>query len=145
MRLVVAGCSQRKLASSVPVPALDLYQGGCIPALRARVGGDPRLRGCIRILSARHGLVRADQPLMPYDQPLDLPRAVELRTAVVQTLPTESSEVGWPEEILAVLEPLYMVCLGGLLALRRRPVVRWVPDPSGGWAEASAVLDEWGW
>jgi hypothetical protein len=141
MKLVIAGCSSRKQATSVPIPALDLYQGGCIPALRARVGADPELRQRVRILSARHGLVQADQLLAPYDQVLDLERALELRLAVTQTV----LDGGRPDEVLAVLEPLYMVCLAGLLALPGRPAIRWVADPTGAWSEAAAVLDEWRW
>lgn len=50
-RLVIVTCSARKADTTAPVPALDLYRGGCIPVLRARIGGNPRLRARIRILS----------------------------------------------------------------------------------------------
>jgi uncharacterized protein DUF6884 len=145
VNLVVAGCSRRKLATEVPVPALDLYQGGCVPALRERLGGDPQLRQRVRILSARHGLVPADQALLPYDRPLDIARALELQPSVTETLRRGFALDGWSVEILAVLEPLYMVCMAGILALPGRPALRWVADPPRGWAEADSVLDEWGW
>lgn len=144
MNLVVVGCSRRKLATAEPVPALELYQGGCFSALRARVG-PVYARERVRILSARHGLVRADEPLLPYDQPLNMARALGLQPAITESLCREWARDGWPEEVLAILEPLYMVCLAGILALPGRPLVRWVTDLSEGWAKAVAVLDGWGW
>lgn len=69
-RLVIAGCSRRKKPAAVPVPALELYQGGSIPWLRARLGEHPGLRQRVRILSAEHGLLTADSPVLPYDRPL---------------------------------------------------------------------------
>ncbi len=73
--MVIAGCSRRKLQTAVPVPALDLYQGGCIPALRARARETGWLRSRTWILSAEHGLVHANTPLLPYDRRMDGQRA----------------------------------------------------------------------
>ncbi len=158
--LVIAGCSRRKLDTAIPVPALELYQGGCIPTLRARLGPRPRFRQRVRILSARHGLVSADRALLPYDEPLTLERAIALQPAVLAELTSQlglagsstSTEGGSPIELLALLEPLYLVPLAGLLALPgpSRPRIRWVPDPggageAGGWPAAAAILDAWGW
>jgi hypothetical protein len=140
VNLVIAGCSRRKVATAEPVPALELYQGGCIPWLRARVGASRQLRARVRILSALHGLVPADRPLLPYDRRMDLARASALSPAVADAVHAD-----FPDEVLAVVEPLYMVCLADLLGMPGRPFIRWVPDPLGGWSEAAAVLDEWGW
>jgi hypothetical protein len=43
------------------VAALDLYVGPRVIALRERLGGLPAYRRRVRILSAKHGPVYADQ------------------------------------------------------------------------------------
>ncbi|MGH3737675.1 MAG: DUF6884 domain-containing protein [Micromonosporaceae bacterium] len=144
-RLVIVGCSARKSTVPVPLPALELYEGGCVPRLRARVGAVPRLRARVRILSAEHGLVTADAPLRAYDRRLDPRRAAALRPTVGDALRRDIAVDGAPVEVLVVAEPLYLVLLADLLAMPRRPRVHWIPDPTHGWPEAAAVLDEWGW
>ncbi len=124
---------------------MELYQGGCVSTLRARLGGQLRLRARVRFLSAEHGLVTADTPLHPYDRALDLARAVELRPVVMAALNREMTTHGVPREVLVVAEPLYLVLLADLLALPARPLVHWIPDHAHGWPQASAVLDGWGW
>ncbi len=144
-RMVIIGCSARKAATPGPLPALELYEGGCVPPLRTRLGSDPRLRARVRFLSAEHGLVTADTPLHTYDRPLDPDRAVLLRPAVMSALRREMAADGVPHEVLVVAEPLYLVLLADLLALPARPRVHWIPDHAHGWAQARAVLDQWGW
>ncbi len=141
-RLVIAGCSRRKLASTVPVPALELYEGGSIPWLRARLGGHPEFRQRVRILSAEHGLLDADSLLLPYDRPLDSGRARQLTAVVTGALARDWAASGALCEVLAIAEPLYLVPLAGLLATPAR--VHWVPDPYDT-AQAGRVLDQWGW
>jgi len=143
-RMVILGCTARKSAIPGPLPALELYDGGCVPSLRARLGGDSRLRDRVRFLSAEHGLVTADTPLHSYDRPLDLDRAVALRPAVMSALHREMVVNGVPHEVLVVAEPLYLVLLADLLALPARPRVHWIPDAHG-WPQAQAVLDQWRW
>ncbi|MGH8901677.1 MAG: DUF6884 domain-containing protein [Egibacteraceae bacterium] len=145
MNLVIAGCTNRKLVTTQPVPAFELYQGSCIAQLRARLGPHRSSRDRVRFLSARHGLVRADTPLLAYDQQLTAERAQQLRPEVTATLEREFATDGAPEEILLLLEPLYLVPLADLLAYPSRPQLRWIPDPGDGWAQATAVLDTWGW
>jgi hypothetical protein len=141
-RLVIAGCSRRKRASNVPVAALELYEGGSIPWLRARLGGHPRFRRRVRILSAEHGLLEADSPVLPYDRALDAGRARELAATVTGALARDWTDSGPPGEILVIAEPLYLVPLAGLLATPAR--IRWVPDPYDT-AQAGRILDQWGW
>lgn len=144
-RMVIVGCTARKTSARGPVPALELYNGGCVPTLRARLGADPRLRARVRFLSAEHGLVSADTPLHPYDRPLDPDRVAELRPEVMAALDREMSTDGIPAEVLVVAEPLYLVLLADLLALPARPRLHWISDPAHGWSQARAVLDDWGW
>lgn len=144
-RLVIVGCCARKTSTAQPVPALELYDGGCVPPLRARLGHNPRLRARIRFLSAQHGLVTADTPLHAYDRPLDPARAAQLRPHVWAALHTDLGATGWPNQILVIAEPLYLVLLADLLAAPQRPRLHWIPDHAHGWLQAAAVLDDWTW
>jgi hypothetical protein len=141
--MVIAGCSHRKLQTAVTVPALDLYQGGCIPALRARAQEIGWLRSRTWILSAEHGLLHADAPLLPYDQRMDDQRAARLRPLVGQRLREEFRHRGVPREVLVVAEPLYQLALADLASLAGANRVRWVEDPGGEWEKAGAVIDTW--
>lgn len=140
--LVIVGCSRRKADTQLPVPTLDLYQGGSIPWLRARTGCDTRLRARIQILSAAHGLVPADRPLLAYDRPMDLERAAELAPEITATLTRDWASTGRPQEILVIAEPLYLVPLAAILATPAR--VHWIADLRDT-AAAGVILDQWGW
>ena len=140
--LIIVGCSAEKTPTERPLPALELYDGGCVPALRARLGDVPPLRRRVRFLSALHGLITADTPLEPYDLPLDAARAEQLRPRVTKRLYSELA-AGVPANVLVIAEPLYLVLLADLLALPQRPRVHWVPDHAHGWPQAAAILDSW--
>lgn len=142
--VLLAGCSRRKAAASCPLPALELYTGGIAPQLRARFGRHPQLRQRIFFLSARHGLVAADNRLSPYDEPLTPAQADALRPVVHRTLRWQLAELGTRPQLLVVAEPLYLVLLADLLSGPDRPPVRWIPDPRG-WEQTATVLTEWNW
>lgn len=138
--LVIIGCSRRKTPSLKPVPALDLYQGACFPQLRARL--TPELRHRVRILSAKHGLVTADQRLYPYDQRLTLERACHLRRREADNI-TEALDGA--DEVLVVAEQRYLhVVLRPIRTHPGAPRLRWVADPAA-WGDVAAVLDSWSW
>ncbi|WP_443068995.1 DUF6884 domain-containing protein [Streptomyces sp. NBC_01361] len=65
--VVVVACSAAKLATTVPVPAADLYVGPfhqmCRRAAHALAGN----AGTVLVLSAAHGVVTLDEPLAPYE------------------------------------------------------------------------------
>lgn len=143
--LVIVGCSAEKTATREALAALDLYDGGCVPALRERLGHRRELRDRVRFLSAEHGLITADTPLHSYDRPLDPPRASELRPRVWQRLQIELTGNAAPGSVLIIAEPLYLVLLADLLAVRERPVLHWIPDHAHGWPQAAAILDRWKW
>jgi len=145
LHLVLVGCSAEKTATQQPLAALELYDGGCVPPLRARLGHQPRLRARVRFLSAQHGLVTADTPLHSYDRPLDPARAAKLRPRVWARLRAELMETSMPTDILVLAEPLYLVLIADLLAAPERPRVHWIPDHAHGWPHAAAVLDRWKW
>jgi hypothetical protein len=145
-RLVVVGCSRRKTDTVTPVPALELYQGGCVPHLRARVGGRAELRARVRILSAEHGLVDADTPLLPYDRMLTAQRAVQLRAEVGARLLADFAAHGVPHEVLLVAEPLYLqLAIGPFVGLSRRPALILFTSPVPDWDRAAQVMNGWGW
>src|SRR5256885_11615205 len=105
MPLVVGGCARRKRQVRTPIPAMELYEGGCIPQLRRRLGDRAAFRHRVRILSAEHGLIDADRPLLPYDRVLTHQRAIELRPRVTADLRREIETAGLPKTVLLAAEP----------------------------------------
>ncbi|MEV7006670.1 DUF6884 domain-containing protein [Streptosporangium sp. NPDC051022] len=141
MNLVIVGCSSRKKFTTVPVPALDLYEGGCVPHLRRRVGHLRALRSQVRILSAEYGLVSPDRLLLPYDRRLTSDRARELCPITAAVLEEEFERNGRPVRALVVAEPLYQSIVHAPL---REIRLHLIDDPRD-WATTSKVLDSWNW
>lgn len=137
--LIVVGCSRRKLNTPVPVPALDLYQGGVIPQLRVWLAGCPLMRSSVRILSAEHGVIGADRPILPYDRRLNLCRVDELQPVVRQQLTPDLPTVHMG---LVIAEPLYQQLIRPLFDPPPDRRVWWISDPYD-WPAALAVLDSW--
>lgn len=142
--VVIVGCSARKLATTTPVAALDLYQGWCVPRLRAHIRGRPRLREEILVLSGRHGLIPADTQLLPYDQSLTPDRAVDLTYQVHRAWVQQwrRTTVG---ELLLLLEPPYLGLIGPSLLSHPPAATHWIPDPTRAWEHATSILHRWGW
>jgi hypothetical protein len=143
--LVIVGCSRRKASTVEPIAALDLYQGGVVPCLRARVAGRPALRSRIRIISAEHGLVRADTRLLPYDRRIDRARARELRPVVNAAVRQDAVIGRIPTHVLVVAEPPYLHTLLDLPRILTPAQVEWIDDPANGWSAADAILTDWSW
>ena len=138
--LVIMGCSRRKVGSTEPVPALDLYTGACFPQLRERL--TPELRRRVRILSAKHGLLEADRRLLPYDRQLTAWRARRLRHLVAGAVTEALDGV---ESVLVVAEPRYLsLVLPSIREHPAKPTLRWVARPAA-WNDVSSVLDSWRW
>lgn len=116
MNAIVIGCSRRKLPVREPVAALELYQGGCIPAARNAVHDGLLSPQSILILSAEHGLLRSSDKISPYERPLTLERACELASRVETLLKSELERMQ-AEEVVFLLEPLYFqMCCHATLA-----------------------------
>ena len=141
--MVIAGCSRRKMVTTEPVPALDLYQGGCIPALRACTPRHRGLRDRVWIISAEHGLLHADTPLLPYDRRMDPGRALSLRAQVSQRMRSECVRHGTARQALVIAEPLYQMALADLPLILGHDRVRWISDPQAGWPDAAAIIHHW--
>ena len=140
---MIAGCTRRKRVTAAPVRALDLYEGGCVPALRARIGRRADLAGRVFFLSARHGLIGANARVQTYDERLTPERAARLRPGVSEAVEQAIRERAPVDEMLLLVEPDYLAPLADLLASPQRPTLRWCRGNA--WDTASAVLDRWGW
>lgn len=143
MNAIIVGCSQRK-AGCGKYAALDLYEGGCVPQLRSRVHAHPSLRDRVFILSARYGLIGADDRIASYDQHMTLSRARELGRSVGSAL-TGRVLAPHPRELVVLVEPIYLAALAELFRADVRPRVHWFPDPASDWPAACTVIDSWGW
>ncbi|MFQ6197714.1 DUF6884 domain-containing protein [Streptomyces sp. NPDC000405] len=138
--LVIVGCSRRKIVTSRPVPALDLYQGWCIPKLRDRLGPAVSQRQRVLIFSARYGLIRADELISTYEQPMTRGRASALRAPVRRALARHLK--AYPtREALVLLEQRYLDVMG----LPGTPIVHAITNPIDRFADAHRILDSWSW
>jgi hypothetical protein len=144
MNLVIVGCSRRKRSTAVPLPALELYQGWCVPALRDAVAGHPERLDHVRILSARHGLLPAMTPLMPYDQALTRWRGARLRRGVRHALRADLARRRY-DELLLLLEPRYLRLLGLPRTAPDLRAVHWFSQPARDWPRVRKILTTWGW
>ena len=81
-RLLVLACSQTKRLDTVPLPAIDRYDGPAFRVLRRylREVGDENL--AVLILSAEHGLIEAARPIRDYDRKLTAVRADAMHPTV---------------------------------------------------------------
>lgn len=141
--LIVVGCTAEKLHTDTPVPALQLYQGSCIPLLRELVDENPEFRENILILSGKHGLIDAQTPLLPDDQPLTPDRLPRLRDQVCRKLVTELGRTANCELVL-LMEPLYRQLIDPGLLAYPPAVTHWIPTPQQHWDEVLDIVRRWG-
>jgi hypothetical protein len=79
-------CSQRKRPDDGLLPAIERYDGPPFRVLRRFLKGQPTGSLDIHILSAKFGLIAADQPIPNYDQRMTPARAKELNPEVITRL-----------------------------------------------------------
>lgn len=88
--LLILACSATKRHDAGRLPAIDRYDGPAWRvlrrALRERHEIDDRGRLTVAALSARYGLIRADDPICHYDQRMTRARATELAPDVESAL-----------------------------------------------------------
>lgn len=137
--LVIVGCSREK--KTEPTSALDLYEGWAVPSLRARIGPHEEYRQRVLVLSARHGLLHAEETVAPYNQAMTQERACQLRLDTAKFVSDFRSRTV-VEETLLLVAPEYLdaLPLAGLA-----PITHLVCDPLTYWKRADAVLSRWGW
>ncbi|SHF60560.1 DUF6884 domain-containing protein [Streptoalloteichus hindustanus] len=140
--LLVVSCSRKKLVTTAPIPALELYQGALVPHLREHLA--PAKRARIRILSAEHGLLHAGDPIDTYDRKLrNRSEAEALQNRVTARL-TADLRTPALRHVLVVLEPLYLTAAACLFNHAPPIELTLLPNPAD-WAGAKAVLSQWGW
>jgi hypothetical protein len=138
--MVIVGCSARKAAA--PAAALDLYEGWCVPLLRRWIDGRPELRERVAVLSARHGLLHANQTIAPYDQRMTPERAAYLRPLCASQLERALS-ADPVDQVAVLLEPGYLDALPSLA--ERFRTVHYFSHPVEDWPQVTALLNGWGW
>jgi len=85
--LLILGCSDRKREGKGALPALELYDGVNFRVLRSFLnerGWPPGL--CIKIISAKYGLIDATELIESYDQRMDHARACQMNREVLKKL-----------------------------------------------------------
>jgi hypothetical protein len=145
--LIILNCSREKLVTSVPVAALALYQGACVPNAREHFAADAARRARIRILSAAHGLLHPEDPISTYDHRLtNRTEAVRLHEQTVSAqLDAELAETPSLRHMLIMVEPLYLLALQRVFDhLDRFDQIAIIPDPWG-WQDGLTYLRRWGW
>ena len=85
-RLLILKCSARKRGDTMPIPAIDRYDGPLWQVLRSFVRAQPLFAAEIDVyvLSAAFGLIPATQAIPWYDQTMAPERADALRPAVLK-------------------------------------------------------------
>jgi hypothetical protein len=83
-RLLIIACSAKKLAVSNSVPALERYDGPAFRVLRKYLREVKSDLPAVLILSAKFGLIAADQEIPYYDCRLTREAALALRPSVLE-------------------------------------------------------------
>jgi hypothetical protein len=84
--LLIVSCSQRKRSDPGLLPAIERYDGPTFRVLRRFLKEQSSAHLDISILSAKFGLIPANQPIPNYDQRITLSRAQELQSGVITKL-----------------------------------------------------------
>lgn len=142
--VLFVGCSRRKLISSVPEPALELYRGGGVPEIRDCVDRYPLLRERVFILSAKYGLLSANERIASYDLILTLEMALAMRRTVWADVQRRVLQRFEPEVVMVLAEPLYFTLVSGLLEHEPAARVIWEPDIRRGKHRILGLLEAWG-
>jgi hypothetical protein len=145
--LIILNCSRTKLVTSIPIPALELYQGACVPYARDHFATNPARRARIRILSAAHGLLRPDDLIGTYDRQLKTDedaRRLHERTVSGQ-LDAELAQAPALRQLLIIVEPVYLLALQRVFDhLNRLEHIAIISNPWA-WQDGLEHLQRWGW
>jgi hypothetical protein len=135
--LLLLGCSSRKRDIKGKLPALELYDGVNFRVLRKFLnsrGWPPGL--CIKILSAKHGLIDAVKLIENYNQRLDIASARKKNKQTLQRL----RKTGKFESVFVNLGQDYLPAIHGIDSLfgKERVVC-----PEGGIGRKMARMKRW--
>lgn len=113
--LLIIGCSQRKVDTRKPLPAIELYDGPTYQILRKakREGRFPDNLD-IFIISAKYGLLTSEQPIDLYNRLMSLRRARQLRPIIQEELKSWiDTKRGGYAQVFINLGEVYMQTLIG--------------------------------
>jgi cytoplasmic iron level regulating protein YaaA (DUF328/UPF0246 family) len=141
---IICTCTKIKTISDVALPAIEYYNGACVPQLRQYVTHKhPELLERLFFMSGKYGLVKATTIIPPYDLLLTIDRAKEMRTQVGKDVIEQIIEPFQPSKLLAIVTPTYFLPLADLLMHPSRPLIYWEPDVEHGWASVETILNKW--
>jgi hypothetical protein len=139
-RLLILACSQRKSSRKGKVRAIDRYDGPTFRVLRKYLRERPDGRLSILVLSAKYGLISADQPIDNYDLRLTRERAERLRPTVLRFAAQVLSRRKW-DRVGVCAGKDYRVALAGLDELTEKPSA--IELIVGGQGPRLAALRKW--
>lgn len=85
-RLLLLGCSERKLPNPGRLPAVERYDGPAYRVLRRYARSKSHEVPDVLILSAKFGLIQSSEPIPAYDFPMTPQRALKLRAATTKIM-----------------------------------------------------------
>lgn len=145
--LIILNCSRSKLVTSAPIPALELYQGACVPHARDHFATNSARRARIRILSALHGLLHPDDLIGTYDRRLRTKEdALRLHEQTVAgQLDVELADTPALRCLLLIVEPLYLLALQHVFDRPDRLKHLAIVTSPWAWQDGLEHLRHWGW
>lgn len=85
-RLLILGCSQRKVQNPGLLPAVERYDGPAFRVLRRYLRQTALAGPNVLILSAEFGVVHGEQQIAAYDRRLSPARAISMRDDILRSL-----------------------------------------------------------
>ena len=122
--MLLLGCSRRQRPDPQPLPAIHRYDGPSFRVLRRyfrnETGAEQGM--VVLVLSAEHGLIPGELPILPYNRTMTAERARELAPAVTRQLtvalatprpahPTGSTSLAPPADLLVACTSAYLPAL----------------------------------
>jgi hypothetical protein len=139
-RLLIMACSQRKRQDAGLLPAIERYDGPAFRVLRRYLRTNPADAPDIWILSAKFGLIGAEELISDYDQRMMVQRARELAPDVRLWLERMVRAVGYSELFLCLSQAYLAALTGSEVCVAPGVVVR---RSSGGTGKRLSELFAW--
>jgi hypothetical protein len=138
--LLIVACSQRKRSDPYLLPAIERYDGGNFRVLRKlkREKCWPK-KVDVLILSAKYGLIEADEPIAHYEQRMDRERARRLKSQTISILHKYTEQQVY-DEVYVELGQDYFPAIGDMMGLFKNSVVIYAEGRIG---ERLAKLKQW--
>lgn len=141
MRFLLLSCSESKLSTLEPIPAIDRYDGPTFRVVRRYLKTINPSDVNIWIISAEHGLIASTYLVHEYDRVMTRERAEMLRPRIVSQLQSLLNTEP-PDEVFILLGRIYQVAVN--------PRDTWLPQstvpiaiPQGGSGQKLTALKSW--